>query len=192
MMQQIRDLMKALACLAGLALLAACSASLSGLPPVPAANMAEYRMQPGDELLVTIQDVAQTDRSYIIDSGGSISLPLIQEVKVAGLGLREIENRIAEGYRSRNILTNPIVSVQPGALRPFYVIGEVRSPGEFTYRQGMTVLSAISAAGGYTYRAQEGEVEVVRSVNGREVRSRASEDSPILPGDRIRIYERWF
>jgi polysaccharide export outer membrane protein len=181
-----------LACLAGFALLSACSASLSGLPQTPAANMADYRMQPGDELLVTIQDIEQTNRSYIIDTGGMISLPLLQEVEVAGLGLREIEKRIADGYRSRDLLTNPIVSVQPGALRPFYVIGEVRSPGEFTYRPGMTVLSAISAAGGYTYRAQEGEVEVVRSVQGREVRTKAGEDAAILPGDRIRIYERWF
>ena len=178
--------------MAGIALLAACSSSLSTLPTIGAANSADYRMQPGDELLVTIQDVEQADRSYIIDLAGMISLPLLQEVEVAGLGMREIENRIADGYRSRNLLTNPIVSVQMGALRPFYVIGEVKSPGEITYRQGMTVLSAISAAGGYTYRAQEGEVEVVRTVNGQEVRSRASEDALILPGDRIRVYERWF
>jgi polysaccharide export outer membrane protein len=178
--------------MAGIALLAACTAPIANLPSIPAANMADYRVQPGDELLVTIQDVEQSDRSYTVDSGGMISLPLLQEVEVAGLNLREIENRIADGYRSRNVLTNPIVSVQPGALRPFYVIGEVTAPGEFTYRQGMTVLSAISAAGGYTYRAQEGEVELVRAIDGREVRSRATEDTPILPGDRIRVYEKWF
>ena len=89
-------------------------------------------------------------------------------------------------------LTEPIISVQPGASRPFYVIGEVKGAGEFTYRQGMTVLSAISAAGGYTYRAKEGEVEIVRNINGKQARMRASEDTPILPGDRIRVYERWF
>lgn len=192
MMERLKELIRALTCLAAIGLLAACSTSLAGLPSTPAANMAEYRMQPGDQLLVTIQDVEQDDRSYTIDAGGMISLPLLQEVEVAGLDLRQIENRIAEGYRSRNLLTDPNVSVQPGALRPFYVIGEVTKPGEFTYRQGMTVLSAVSAAGGYTYRAHEGEVEVVRSVNGREMRSRASEDAPILPGDRIRVYEKWF
>ncbi|MBY8334810.1 polysaccharide export protein [Qipengyuania sp. NZ-96] len=178
--------------LAAFALLGACSSPLGSLPPVSAASASEYRLQPGDELLVTIQDVAQADRSYIIDSSGTISLPLLQEVKVAGLSVREVENRIAEGFRARELLKNPIISVQPGALRPFYVIGEVNSPGEINYRQGMTVLSAISAAGGYTYRAQEGQVEVVRTVNGQEVRSKASEDTLIQPGDRIRVYERWF
>ncbi|WP_247714454.1 polysaccharide biosynthesis/export family protein [Qipengyuania pacifica] len=179
-------------CLAAFALLGACSSPLGSLPPVSDASASEYKLQPGDELLVTIQDVAQADRSYIIDSGGTISLPLLQEVKVAGLSVREVENRIAEGFRARELLKNPIISVQPGALRPFYVIGEVNSPGEINYRQGMTVLSAISAAGGYTYRAQEGQVEVVRTVNGQEVRSKASEDTLIQPGDRIRVYERWF
>ncbi|MFK4005299.1 polysaccharide biosynthesis/export family protein [Qipengyuania sp. NPDC077563] len=191
-MNNIKTLMRALLCLAGLTFLAACTGSLSDLPPVSSAEIGDYRMQPGDELLVTIQDVEQNDRSYVIDSGGMISLPLLQEVAVAGLGLREIERKIADGYRARNVLTDPIISVQPGALRPFYVIGEVKGAGEFTYRQGMTVLSAISAAGGYTYRAKEGEVEIVRSVEGQQVRMRAGEDTPILPGDRIRVYERWF
>ena len=192
MMQRSKKLVLTMTCLAAFALLGACSSPLGSLPPVSAASASEYRLQPGDELLVTIQDVAQADRSYIIDSGGTISLPLLQEVKVAGLSVREVENRIAEGFRARELLKNPIISVQPGALRPFYVIGEVNSPGEINYRQGMTVLSAISAAGGYTYRAQEGQVEVVRTVNGQEVRSKASEDTLIQPGDRIRVYERWF
>ena len=192
MMQRSKELGLTMTCLAAFALLGAWSSPLGSLPPVSAASVSEYRLQPGDELLVTIQDVAQADRSYIIDSGGTISLPLLQEVKVAGLSVREVENRIAEGFRARELLKNPIISVQPGALRPFYVIGEVNSPGEINYRQGMTVLSAISAAGGYTYRAQEGQVEVVRTVNGQEVRSKASEDTLIQPGDRIRVYERWF
>ena len=192
MMQRSKELVLTMTCLAAFALLGACSSPLGSLPPVSAASASEYKLQPGDELLVTIQDVAQADRSYIIDSGGTISLPLLQEVKVAGLSVREVENRIAEGFRARELLKNPIISVQPGALRPFYVIGEVNSPGEINYRQGMTVLSAISAAGGYTYRAQEGQVEVVRTVNGQEVRSKASEDTLIQPGDRIRVYERWF
>ena len=192
MMQRSKELVLTMTFLAAFALLGACSSPLGSLPPVSAASASEYRLQPGDELLVTIQDVAQADRSYIIDSSGTISLPLLQEVKVAGLSVREVENRIAEGFRARELLKNPIISVQPGALRPFYVIGEVNSPGEINYRQGMTVLSAISAAGGYTYRAQEGQGEVVRTVNGQEVRSKASEDTLIQPGDRIRVYERWF
>ena len=95
MMQRSKELVLTMTCLAAFSLLNACSSPLGSLPPVSAASASEYRLQPGDELLVTIQDVAQADRSYIIDSSGTISLPLLQEVKVAGLSVREVENRIA-------------------------------------------------------------------------------------------------
>ena len=86
----------------------------------------------------------------------------------------------------------PTVSVQPVKLRPFYVLGEVKSPGEYQYRAGMSVLAAVSAAGGYTFRAQQGNVGVTRMVDGRQVEGRASEREMIQPGDTIRIYEKWF
>lgn len=181
-----------LAALLGCSVLAACSSGLASLPRLASESPAEYRLQPGDELRVSVQNVVDANGTYIIDGSGAISLPLVQEVKVAGLSLRASERAIADGYLRRGLLNNPLVSVQPGTLRPFYVIGEVNSPGEQVYRQGMTILSAVSAAGGYTYRASEGEVEVVRNVDGREIRTRATEDSIIMPGDRIIVHERWF
>jgi polysaccharide export outer membrane protein len=117
---------------------------------------------------------------------------MVKDVVVRGKGFREIEDAIANAYRAGGILTNPLVTVQPGVLRPFYVMGEVNKPGEYAYRQGMTVLAALSAAGGYTYRAQTGAVAIIRTTNGQDVEARASEDTPIQPGDRIRVYERWF
>jgi polysaccharide export outer membrane protein len=111
---------------------------------------------------------------------------------VRGKTFREIEDAIENTYRTAGILTNPLVTVQPGELRPFYVMGEVNKPGEYAYRQGMTVLAALSAAGGYTYRAQTGSVAITRTTNGQNVEARGTEDTPIQPGDRIRVYERWF
>ncbi len=183
---------RALMLMLGCGLLAACSAGLANLPPLASAASAEYLLQPGDELQVSVQNVSDASGTYVIDGNGSISLPLLQDVQVAGLSLRASERAIADGYLRRGLLNNPVVSVQPATLRPFYVIGEVNNPGEHPYRQGMTVLSAVSAAGGYTYRAHEGEVEIVRSVDGREVRARAGADAVLMPGDHIRVHERWF
>jgi len=105
----------------------------------------------------------------------------------------EIEQGIAASLLRQGIMTgDPVVNVGPVELRPFYVVGEVNKPGQFEYRQGMTVLAAISAAGGYTYRAQTGKVAVTRIVNGKDVTSKADEFATVLPGDRIRVYERWF
>ncbi|AKQ41683.2 hypothetical protein CP97_06070 [Aurantiacibacter atlanticus] len=172
-------------------LLAACSSGLDGLPPLSSAS-SDYVLQPGDKLEIGVQSITDATGTYELDGNGKVSLPLLQDLQLGGLTLRAAERAIADGYREGGMLNNPVVTVQPAELRPFYVIGEVNRPGEYPYRQGMTILSAVAAAGGYTYRAHEREVEVVRSVDGRDVRMRAGEDVTIQPGDRIRIYERWF
>lgn len=171
--------------------LASCGGT-GGLPKLGNAPPETYRVESGDQLLVTVQNLDTAKGEYVIDDTGAISLPMIKDVMVRGKTFREIEDAIENTYRTAGILTNPLVTVQPGVLRPFYVMGEVNKPGEYAYRQGMTVLAALSAAGGYTYRAQTGSVAITRTRNGQNVEARATEDTPIQPGDRIRVYERWF
>ena len=163
-----------------------------GLAAIPAPPGGEYRVNTGDTLKIAIQDLGAADGEYVVDDTGSISLPMVKQIEVRGLTFREIGTKIENQYRSTGILNAPVVNVQPAMLRPFYVLGEVNRPGEFSYRQGMTVLAAISAAGGYTYRASSGDVEVTRNIDGREVTGRADETTLIMPGDRIRVFERWF
>lgn len=169
-----------------------CSSGLQGLPEMSAADPADYRAGAGDKIRVTVQDLTAADGEYEVDDSGSISLPLVKAISVDGLTLREIESQVEAAYLQAGILNMPVVSVQPVELRPFYVMGEVNQPGEFKYRQGMTVLAALSAAGGYTYRAKTGEVAITRTVQGKEVTTRADESTRVLPGDRIKVLERWF
>jgi polysaccharide export outer membrane protein len=56
----------------------------------------------------------------------------------------------------------------------------------------MSVLAAISAAGGYTFRAQQDAVEITRTVNGRSVMGKATAADMIQPGDTVRVHEKWF
>lgn len=177
--------------LASLAL-ASCGTPMGGMTSLESAPPGTYRVESGDQLLITVQNLDSAKDAYVVDDSGAISLPLIKDIVVRGQGFREIEDTIENAYRAGGILTNPLVTVQPGELRPFYVMGEVNKPGEYAYRQGMTVLAALSAAGGYTYRAQTGAVAITRTTNGQNVEARATEDTPIQPGDRIRVYERWF
>lgn len=173
-------------------ILAGCGASTNGMAALPNTPAGIYRVESGDQLLITVQDLESAKGEYVVDDSGVISLPMIKDVVVRGKGFREIEDAIEDAYRAAGVLNNPLVTVQPGELRPFYVMGEVNKPGEYAYRQGMTVLAALSAAGGYTYRARTGEVVIVRTTNGQDVEARANEETPIQPGDRIRVYERWF
>ena len=71
--------------------------------------------------------------------------------------------------------------------RPYFILGEVKGPGAYPYVKGMRVLSAVSAAGGYTYRADQNSVIITR--NGEDYR--ADFMTFIQPDDIIRAYERY-
>ena len=64
-------------------------------------------------------------------------------------------------------MREPRVSVEVEAYRPFFVLGEVTTAGQFPYVNGMTVETAVAIAGGYTPRARKDEAELTRTENGR-------------------------
>src|SRR3546814_5539232 len=102
------------------------------------------------------------------------------------------QDQITKILLDQQILRSPSVNVQVTKYRPFYSMGEVAKPGEYPYRPGMTVLTAVSTAGGYTFRADQDSTTVTRQIEGRSITGRASESAPIQPGDTIRIRESWF
>lgn len=175
-----------------LALATGCSSGLGDLPRLESVGATEVRLAPGDRVRIAVQDLDTMSGDYIVDETGSIPLPLIDQVAAAGLSYAQMQEAIAAQLVEANVLNNPNVTVQPLELRPIYIMGEVRQPGEYAYRQGLTVFAAISMAGGYTYRASTDEVAVTRMIGDRPTTAVASEDSVILPGDRIEVFERWF
>jgi len=117
-------------------------------------------------------------------------LPLISDISASGMDIAELEEAIVNKLKP-DYLRNPSVSVDILNYGPFYVIGEVRSPGSFPYINGMTVLSAVAVAGGYTYRAHKRKIKIVRAGADEET-IRAKPDTPILPGDVIEVPQRLF
>jgi polysaccharide biosynthesis/export protein len=178
----------ALAALAVILPLSACSGG-STLPLLETAKTddSNYRLGPGDKLHIQVLGAEDLTGDYAVGDNGTISSPLIGDVKAAGLTRsqveREMEKKLAQGY-----LRNPKVSVTILAYRPFYIYGEVSKPGEYPYASGMRVMSAVATAGGFTYRANEGYVVVTR--NGEQ--HRALPNTPIQPDDVIRVPERYF
>lgn len=191
-MIRLQKQLSILAAAACLAVTGGCSTGLSDLAPVESTGAVEVSLAPGDKVEISIQDLEAVSGEYIIDEAGSLSLPLIDRVELAGLSYTEAQNVIAAKLVAAEVLKKPNVTVQPLELRPIYILGEVRQPGEYAYRQGLTVFAAVSMAGGYTYRAKTDKVEVTRIIDGQSTKGLAKEDSVILPGDRIRVYERWF
>ena len=128
---------------------------------------------------------------YLVDDTGHVSMPLVGAIAARGCTIQELEATIAASLREV-YLRDPHFRVQIDAYRPFFILGEVGSPGQYTYVSGITAKTAIAIAGGYTPRATREVVDISRQVNGSIVKARVSIDHPIKPGDTIHVVERWF
>ncbi|MEO1324334.1 MAG: SLBB domain-containing protein, partial [Pseudomonadota bacterium] len=103
----------------------------------------------------------------------------------------EFEGAIAQRY-SDGYLRDPRVNAEVMNYRPFYILGEVRTPGEYPYTSGLTILNAVATAGGFTYRANDDVILIRGAEDTEEYRVRLDPSTPILPGDTIRVIERFF
>jgi polysaccharide export outer membrane protein len=151
----------------------------------------DYRIGGGDQLRVTVFGQEDLTGEYNVDSAGRISMPLLSQVSVGGLSIGETESlleaRLLDGY-----LRNPSVSVEVLTFRPFFVLGEVTNAGQYPYINGMTVQNAIALGGGYSERADTGEVIVTRQGSNGPITMRLAPTDVLLPGDTIYVRERWF
>ena len=153
------------------------------------ADESAYRLGPSDVIIVTVHNHADLSGNFQLDGSGLISVPLIGQVEAAGLTAAELEARITDLLQP-DYLVNPRVTVRVQNYRPYYLIGEVNKTGAFNYVQGMTFMTAIAIAGGYTYRAKKDVVFVQRGEADEEVEMDV--DERVQPGDIIRVAERLF
>ena len=116
------------------------------------AASASPNLQPGEKIKVTVFGEDRLSGEYEIDPGGSVSLPLAGTIKAAGLNQRELELALTKKFQGE-YLRDPKVTVEVANFRPFYILGEVAKPGEYPFKGGLNVLSALALAGGSTYRA---------------------------------------
>jgi protein involved in polysaccharide export with SLBB domain len=173
----------------GIGLLAGCAATGETCGAEPAQErVAGYQLGPGDLVQVNVFRQADLSGRFRLDGDGDLALPLAGELSAGRLTTRELEQAIAARLRERNYLLDPQVSVQVLTYRPFYIVGQVRRPGEYEYRNGMTVINAAAVAGGYTHRARASAVTIERDACTMGVRP----DTPVLPEDVIRVPERFF
>jgi protein involved in polysaccharide export with SLBB domain len=152
---------------------------------------ANYNLGFGDRVAVTVYGEKDLSGEYEVDDTGAVSMPLVGAVKIGDKTARDAEKAIAGQLTRGGIMTNPQVAVQVVRYRPVYIMGEVQKPGAYPYYSGITVLNAVALAGGYTYRANSGRINVVRPSDDKEPQ-RATETAYLAPGDIVIIPERWF
>ena len=182
-------------------LLAGCGAAsdLGGAGPPASAqadaaalpNPAEIRLEAGDKLHIIVYGEDNITGNYQVDTGGYVALPLAGSVKAAGLTPPQLEKTLAAVF-SKTSLKQPRVTVEVMSFRPFYVLGEVQKPGEYPYRAGLNVLSAIAIAGGATYRASTSEVLIQRAGVHTLQKFPQSPEVAVMPGDLVRVPESIF
>jgi protein involved in polysaccharide export with SLBB domain len=149
----------------------------------------ELRLESGDKIHVTVYGEKDLTGDYQVNTGGYVALPLAGSVKAAGLTPPDLERALEGQFKS---LRNPKVTVEVLTFRPIYVLGEVQKPGEYPYRAGLNVLSAIAIAGGATYRASTSEVLIQRAGTPTLQKFPQSPTVLVMPGDLVRVPETIF
>lgn len=179
-------------CVLILVVITGCAGPGSDLPPLAPAEASAYGLGPGDQVRIITFGEENLTGEFRVNDSGNIALPLIGPVRAAGLTSNELEAAVAAALRRGDLVHHPSVAVEIIAYRPVYVLGEVNKPGQYPYQPGMTVVTAVAVAGGFTYRAVEGYAAIVRTVEGKAVEGRASRQAFVQPGDVITVFERRF
>ncbi len=177
------------------ALLAAvlCLLPMSSVAAQAVNNIPQYRLGSGDRLSVVFfgKHVGDLSGEYEIDGAGLIPMPLVGSIRLAGLTVAEAEAAIKSAYQPDYVL-DPRLSIQVLNYRPFYIMGQVNSPGSYPYVNGITVLEAVVIAGGFTKRARETKMQIIRGTDTTRTKQDATPDTVILPGDVIEVPQRYF
>nr|WP_303649608.1 polysaccharide biosynthesis/export family protein [Asticcacaulis machinosus] len=166
-----------------------------GAPPASAAlasaDAYRYIMGADDKIRVIVFGEPDLSGEFVVNGQGTVALPLIGEVKAAGLTVTQLQEQYASVLRE-GYLKDPRVSIEVLTFRPFYVLGEVSLPGEYPYVNGMTVMNAVARAQGFTYRANKKKVFIKSATTEQERAVELTSTLTVQPGDTIRVAERYF
>ncbi|MGD9803497.1 MAG: polysaccharide biosynthesis/export family protein [Hyphomicrobiaceae bacterium] len=162
-----------------------------GGPQAVADTDGPYLLDSGDRLRVFVYGQPNLSRLYMVDHGGAISMPLAGRVRARGLTTYQLEARI-RSLLGAKFIKDPEVTVDVAQNRPFFILGEVRTAGQYPYVNGMTVRAAVAIAGGYSERADKHKIQITRRINGLVETLDVPDDYVVTPGDTLLVYERFF
>lgn len=163
--------------------------ALSGSRP---AGGSGYRIDTGDRVSVTVYQEPDLSVSGVrVKADGTISYPLLGDLSVSGLTSQQVHDlvkrKLLDGY-----LKKPNVTVSIDSYRLYFIKGEVNRPGGYSFVDGLTVAKAVALAGGYTVRASQGSISLVRESNPENALESVDPNTAIQPGDIITVGESFF
>ena len=193
---------------AGLALVVVTGcAGMGGRAGAPAetaitAGLPASTLGPNDIIEVRVYQEPELSGLYQVGPQGDIMFPLCKKVQVSGLTANGTAEKL-RGCLSEGFLRSPQVSVLVKEFnsRKVFVFGEVQKPGTFAYEDGMSVVQALTLAGGFTKQAAQNSTSVTRHVNGQEVKMKVyvqdialgkAANFKLEPGDIVYVPESMF
>lgn len=150
-----------------------------------------YTLDAGDKLRIVVFGQEGLTNSYVVDAGGNINMPLVGTLPARGVTTQQLATLITTRLK-QGFVREPHVSVEIETYRPFFILGEVNTPGQYPYVANMTAEAAVAIAGGFSPRADKKKVELTRNAPGQQVHGQVPLNYPLRPGDTIVVKERWF
>lgn len=150
-----------------------------------------YRLGTGDSIRIQVFQEDDLTLETRISDAGTISYPLLGTMRVKGLTIAQLEDRITSGLQG-DYLVSPRVNVSIVGYRQFFVNGEVKKPGAYPYVPGLTVRKAISIAGGFEERADKENLKVLHENNLKGKPARVNIDDKVRPGDILTVEQSFF
>jgi polysaccharide export outer membrane protein len=182
---------------------AACTSGRSGPPPAIPPPEESTTLGPGDVFNMAVVNEKDLPEEYQVASDGTVDLPYIHRIEVAGLEPQEIARKVRQELIDKKILQDPtvIVRVKEYRSKRVTVLGQVQKPGAFPLTPGLSLLEVISLAGGFTAIAKTDQVRLTRKNKEHprtfvvDVEAIFDGDAPNVPlqaGDDIYVGERIF
>lgn len=151
-----------------------------------------YTLNSGDSIRIYVY--GEPDLTFdvlLIGENGRISYPFLGELKVSGRSVSQLQAALIGGLKP-DYLIDPRISVSIVSYRPFFVNGEVRTPGAKAFQPGLTLRKAISLAGGFTERANKKKVLVIPDDDPQFKETEVDLDYRVQPGDIITVQDTFF
>jgi polysaccharide export outer membrane protein len=177
--------------LIGLTLVVSCASDLPSVKTLakhqgsnPSADISDagYVIGPGDLLAIDVWKEEELSKQVSVRLDGKISLPLVNDVQAAGLTATELRNHLTEQYKDFVDVPEVAVTVIESRSKRIYLLGKVARPGEYPMQKNMTVVQAISLAGGLAEWADSSDVKLIRKIKGTEKTFRVDYDA-IVSGE---------
>jgi exopolysaccharide production protein ExoF len=142
----------------------------------------DYKLGVSDRVKIRVQEWPDLSGEYSVTPDGAVSLPLIGNIGAVGMGLNDLAKEISDRLQQRSERAERVLTaVEIAQYRPFAIMGDVQRPGQYPYRPGLTVIEAISIAGGY-YRPELGLLRLGRdvAVAGGDIRTQSARLNRLL------------